>query len=133
MAPHQSPCQLLVSTMPSIIPHLWLYGCRLGRGSSPNLPAKKFFWAGDLLFRSAKNTQKTDRRRTKRGPFFTTMRIAPPHRRDFMIDLQRHWSINRKIGDRHRMLNLFQHAVTIAVLLFFCSRCAREIKLNKIN
>jgi len=48
------------------------------------------------------------------------MRIAPPpHRRDFTIDLQRRWSINRKIGDCHRMLNLFQHAVTIAVLLFF--------------
>jgi hypothetical protein len=53
------------------------------------------------------------------------MRIAPPHRRDFPIDLQRRWSINCKIGDRHRMLNLFQHAVTIAFLMFFCSRSAR--------
>jgi hypothetical protein len=47
------------------------------------------------------------------------MRIAPPHCRNFPIDLQRPWSINCKIGDRHRMLNLFQHAVTIAFLLFF--------------
>jgi len=47
------------------------------------------------------------------------MRIAPPHRRDFMIDLQQRWSINRKIGDRQGMSNCFQHALTIAVLLFF--------------
>jgi hypothetical protein len=47
------------------------------------------------------------------------MRIAPPHHRDFPIDLQPRWSINRKIGNPYRMLNLFQHAVTIAFLLFF--------------
>ncbi len=90
------------------------------RGSSTSLPANNFFFGREnYFFQSTKNTQKTDRRRTKRGPFFTTMRIAPPHRRDFPIDLQRPCLINRKIGDRHRMLNLFQHAVTIAFLLFF--------------
>jgi len=38
---------------------------------------------------------------------------------DFTIDLQRRWSINRKIGDRHRMLNLFQRAVTIVFFVYF--------------
>ena len=51
------------------------------------------------------------------------MRIAPPHRRDFTIDLQRRRSINHKIGNRHRMLNLFQHAVMIAFFCFFCRAC----------
>jgi hypothetical protein len=31
------------------------------------------------------------------------MRIAPPHRCDFTIDLQRNWTINCKIGDRQGM------------------------------
>ncbi len=60
------------------------------RGSSTSLPTNKFFFGRDTyFFQSAKNTQKADRRRTKRGPFFTTMRITPPHRRNFPIDLQR--------------------------------------------
>jgi len=47
-------------------------------GPAQVFPPICFFWRETYFFRSAKNTQKTDRRRTKRGPFFTTMRIAPP-------------------------------------------------------
>jgi len=47
------------------------------------------------------------------------MRIAPPHRYNYPIDLQRRWWINPKIGDRQGMYNLFLHALTIAFLLFF--------------
>jgi hypothetical protein len=90
------------------------------RGSGPSLPAKKIFcWAEDHFFRSAKNTQKTDRRRTKRALFLTKMRIAPPHRHDFTIDLQRRWSINHNIGDRQFTYYLIVRALTITVLLFF--------------
>jgi hypothetical protein len=50
-----------------------------GRGSSPRLPAKKFFLGRrPTFFEAQKNTKKTDRCRTKRGPFFDTMRITPP-------------------------------------------------------
>jgi hypothetical protein len=83
-------------------------------------PPKSFFLGGNpSFFEAQKNTKKTDRRGTKRGPFFDTMRITPPHHRNFTIDLQRRWSINRKIGDRQGMSNCFRHALTIANLFFF--------------
>jgi len=56
--------------------------------------------------------------RTKRGHFFDTMRIAPPHRCDFMIDLQQCWSINRKIGDRQCTYYLIVRALTVADCCF---------------
>jgi hypothetical protein len=80
---------------------------------------KVFFWAGDLLFGSAKKHPKNRQTPNKERPFFDTMRIAPPHRHNFTIDLQRRWLINCKIGDRQGMSNCFRHALTIAVLLFF--------------
>jgi hypothetical protein len=54
--------------------------------------------------------------------------IALPDARHFDGDPQPRWEIRLKIGDRHRMLNLFQHAVTIAFFCFFCSaRLASKI------
>ena len=49
----------------------------------------------------------------KERPFFDQDDNPPPHRRDFPIDLQQHWSINRKIGDR--MYYLIVRALTVAV------------------
>ena len=49
------------------------------------------------------------------------MIIALPDARHFDGDTQPRWEIRLKIGDRHLMFNLFQHAVTIAFYLFFCS------------
>jgi hypothetical protein len=56
--------------------------------------------------------------------------IALPDARHFDGDPQPRWEIRFKIGNRHRMLNLFQlqHAVTIAFFCFFCSaRLASKI------
>jgi hypothetical protein len=85
-----------------------------------------FFFSGAPLFqfflfwrelRTPKN--RLDRRQTKRGPFFAKMIIPPPHHRDFPIDLQQRWSINRKIGDRQCTYYSIVRALTVAVLLFF--------------
>jgi hypothetical protein len=48
--------------------------------------------------------------------------IALPDARHFDGDPQPRREIRLKIGDRHRMLNLFQHAVTIAFFLFLLQR-----------
>jgi hypothetical protein len=54
--------------------------------------------------------------------------IALPEAHHFDGDPQPRWEIRLKIGDRHRMLNLFQHAVTISFFCFFCSaRLASKI------
>ena len=54
------------------------------------------------------------------------MIIALPDARHFDGDPQPRWEIRLRIGDCHRMLNLFQHAVRIA--FFFCSaRLASKI------
>ena len=53
--------------------------------------------------------------------FFDSLIIALPDARHFDGDTQPRWEIRLKIGDRHLMFNLFQHAVTIAFYLFFCS------------
>ena len=90
-------------------------------GPAQVFPPIFFFDAGDLFFRSAKKPQKTDRRRTKRGPFFNTMRFPPPHCRNFTIDLQQRWSINHKIGDRQCTYYLIVRALTVADCCFFCS------------
>ncbi len=50
------------------------------------------------------------------------MIIALTDARHFDGDTQPRWEIRLKIGNRHLMLNLFQHAVTIA-FFFFCSAC----------
>ena len=56
-----------------------LTGTPVCRGSSPSLPANIFFlWRETYNFEAAKTPKKTDRRRTKRGPFFDTMRIPTP-------------------------------------------------------
>jgi len=47
--------------------------------------------------------------------------IALPNARHFDGDPQQRWEIRLKIGYRHRMLNLFQHAVTIALFAFFAA------------
>jgi hypothetical protein len=47
--------------------------------------------------------------------------IALPDARHFDVDTQLRWEIRLKSGNRHLMLNLLQHAVTIAFFLFFCS------------
>jgi hypothetical protein len=47
--------------------------------------------------------------------FFDNLIIALPDARHFDGDPQPRWEIRLKIGDRHRMLNLFQHAVTIVI------------------
>jgi hypothetical protein len=48
--------------------------------------------------------------------------IALPDACHFDGDPQTRWEIRLKIGDRHRMLNLFQHAATIAFFCFFLQR-----------
>jgi hypothetical protein len=46
--------------------------------------------------------------------FFTRFYSPPPpHHCHFTIDLQQHWSINRKIGNRH--LPIFAFFVTAAI------------------
>ncbi len=97
----------------------WHYFDSTSRGSSSALPASIFFGAGDLLFRSTKNPKQTDRRQTKRGPFFNTMRITPPIVAILRIDLQQRWSINRKISNRQSTYYLIVRALAILVLLFF--------------
>jgi hypothetical protein len=44
--------------------------------------------------------------------------IALTDARHFDGDTQPRWEIRLKIGNRHLMLNLFQHAVTIAFFFF---------------
>jgi hypothetical protein len=51
--------------------------------------------------------------------FFYNLIIALPDARHFDGDPQPRSEIRLKIGDRHRMLNLFQHAVMIAFFVFF--------------
>jgi hypothetical protein len=51
--------------------------------------------------------------------FFDNLIIALPDARHFDGDPQPRWEIRLKIGDRHHMLNLFQHAVTISFFVFF--------------
>jgi hypothetical protein len=99
------------------------------RGSGPLVPSI-FFYSGAPLFfflgdGSECEHEKTDRRRTKRGRVFDTMRIAPPHCRDFTIDLQQSWSINRKIGDRQCTYYLIVHALTVADCFFFVAATIR--------
>jgi hypothetical protein len=65
----------------------------------------------------------------KERPFFHQDDNPPPHRRDFPIDLQQHWSINRKIGDH--MYYLIVRALTVVVLLFFL--CAALGRNNMVN
>jgi hypothetical protein len=90
------------------------------RGSGPSLPAKKIFFGRETTFSEAQKTPKKQTDAEQREALFSTkMRIAPPHRRNFTIDLQWPWTINRKIGDRQGMSSCFRHALTIAVLLFF--------------
>jgi hypothetical protein len=48
--------------------------------------------------------------------------IALPDARHFDGDPQPRWEIRLKIGNRLHMLNLFQHAVTIAFFCFFLQR-----------
>ncbi len=55
--------------------------------------------------------------------FFYNLIIALPDARHFDGDPQPRSEIRLKIGDRHRMLNLFQHAVMIAFFCFFCRAC----------
>jgi hypothetical protein len=43
----------------------------------------------------------------------------PPHRCYFPIDLQQHWLINQKIGDRQCTYYLIVRLLTVVVLLFF--------------
>ena len=55
--------------------------CRLNAiigGPVQVFPPIYFLGARDLIFRRAKTPKKTDRRRTKGGRFFDTMRIIPP-------------------------------------------------------
>jgi len=47
--------------------------------------------------------------------------VLPTDARHFDGDPQPRWEIRLKIGNHHRMLNLFQHAVTIAFFCFFFS------------
>jgi hypothetical protein len=76
--------------------------------------ARRYFFSGG---ESPKNRQTPNKER----PSFDTTRIAPPHRRDFTIDLQQCWSINRKIGDRQCTYYLIVRALTVADCCFFGS------------
>ena len=84
------------------------------RGSGPFVPSIFFILARRSFF--------------KRGRVLDKMIIDPPHRRDFTIDLQQCWSINRKIGDRQCTYYLIVRALTVADCCFFCScRCMGAI------
>jgi hypothetical protein len=50
--------------------------------------------------------------------------IALPNACHFDGNPQPRWEIRLKIGDRHRMLNLFQHAVTIAFFFVYFAALA---------
>jgi hypothetical protein len=88
-------------------------------GPAQVFPPIFFFVAGDLQFRSGQNPQKNRQTPNKVRLFFDTMRIPPPHRRDFTIDLQQRWSINCKICDCHATYYLIVCGVTVAILLLF--------------
>jgi hypothetical protein len=47
--------------------------------------------------------------------------IALPEAHHFDGDPQPRWESRLKIGNHHRMLNLFQHALTIAFFCFFAA------------
>jgi len=94
-----------------------------GRGSGPEFSSSFFFLAGGQIFEALRRTKKTDRQ----GSFFDNLVIALPDTHHFDGDPQPRWEIRLKIGDRHRMLNLFQHAVTIAFFIFCSARLASKI------
>jgi len=106
------------------------------RGSGPFVPSN-FFFSGAPLFpiffvlAGKANTQKqTDakQRSNKERPFFCQDDNPPPHRRNFPIDLQQRWSINRKIGDRQWTYYSIVRALTVAVLLLFLFFCRRRTR-----
>jgi len=66
--------------------------------------------------------KQTDRETTQ-GSFFDNLIIALPDAHHFDGDPQPRWEIRLKIGDRHRMLNLFQHVLTIAFFFLQQSPC----------
>ena len=93
------------------------------RGSGPEFSSSFFFWREAKFFEALGRTKKQTDRVTTQGSFFDNLIIALPDARHFDGDPQLRWEIRLKIGDRHRMLNLFQHAVTIAFFCLFCSSC----------
>ncbi len=84
-----------------------LFFCSGGNRKHPKLP------------KDSKNRQMPNKER----PFFRQDDIPPPpHHRDFPIDLQQRWSINRKIGYCQCTYYLIVRALTIADCGFFSSR-----------
>ena len=71
-------------------------------GPAQVFPPKRFFLGGRPTFSKRKKTPKKQTDAEQREALFwhDENRPPPPHRCDFTIDLQRCWSINRKIGDR---------------------------------
>ena len=69
----------------------------------PRTNSSQFFVSIFVLAGKANTQKQTDAEQSsnKERPFFQQDENPPPHRRDFTIDLQQRWSINRKIGDRH--------------------------------
>ena len=57
----------------------------------------------------------------ERPSFWHYENCPPPHRRNFTIDLQQCWSINRKIGNHQCTYYLVVRALTVADCCFFCS------------
>ena len=137
-APIWKFCFSILSQMDSCYPYFCQYAKtshlstlhnNRSRGSGPFVPSKKKIWRAPFssffCFGGNREHPKTDRRQTKRGPFFDKMIIPPPHCRNFPIDLQQRWSINRKIGNRQCTFYLIVRALTVAVFLFFCRRRTR--------
>ena len=102
------------------------------RGFGPFVPSIFFFLARPFFLffsfwresRTPKATQRQQKQTDakQREALFLPRWYPPPHRRDFPIDLQQRWSINRKIGDRQCTYYLIVRALTIADCCFFCSR-----------
>ncbi len=92
----------------------------ISRGSGPEFSSSFFFWWEAKFFEAlgrTKNRQTVNNTRL----FFDILIITLPNACHFDGNPQPRWEIRLKIGNRHRMLNLFQHAVTIAFFVFFAA------------
>lgn len=82
-----------------------------------------FFCCGNLFFFEARNLQKLNQLPTdptNRHLFFDIMKFAVPHARKFSVSPLKPTLMRSIFGDRHTMLNHFQHGVTISFCCFFC-------------
>ncbi len=89
------------------------------RGSSPSLPANKFFLVGRPNFSKGQNPPKNRQTPNKERLIFWHDENCPPPLSRLYDWLQQCWSINRKIGDHQCTYYLIVRALTVADCCFF--------------